>query len=414
MTSSTHEQPSPSARAVGSPQESRRTGRIVVGALLVWVALVLATLFILGIAFTFGPSQEHPPRDEDRVIAPGEMVDRTPVLAGRSVAVHGTVEGDTLISAQRVTITGAIHGNLNVIADEVDIDVSGYVEGALHCLCRDVSIGGLVGENGYVFGERVVLESSGDVHRDAVFVGSDVQVFGNVGRDTYAFARELELSGWLGRHLRGMVGVATIASGTIVSGDVELRVSDVQMVRIESDAIIGGETLLHEDAQLGGSKYEDPTFYIAQVLQLFGAFIVGLLALRWFPSLMAVRVGGAGAMLRSMGIGLLLLLVVPVVSVFSMMTLVGFPIGVILAGAYALALYIAGIVVAGHLGRGLLASEKHNLPLALFLGLCVVVVATELPVVGGVMAGVVIVLGLGIMFRAIEARQPSWWTRGDS
>jgi hypothetical protein len=62
-----------------------------------------------------------------------------------------------------------------------------------------------------------------------------------------------------------------------------------------------------------------------------------------------------------------------------------------------IALYAAGIVTAGLIGRLMLSNETGNQALPLLAGLAVLLVLTSLPFVGGLIRLVVLILGLGLI-----------------
>jgi NhaP-type Na+/H+ or K+/H+ antiporter len=81
--------------------------------------------------------------------------------------------------------------------------------------------------------------------------------------------------------------------------------------------------------------------------------------------------------------------------------------------AYLLAIYVSGIFVGFAIGRRALEraetykKESLSMLLALFIGLVLLTIAQGLPVVGGFISFLTVVLGLGAMFSALIRREPA-------
>jgi len=62
-----------------------------------------------------------------------------------------------------------------------------------------------------------------------------------------------------------------------------------------------------------------------------------------------------------------------------------------------IALYTAGIVIAGHVGRLLLDGDAHHRALPLLLGLVILFVLINIPFLGGVVRLMAVVIGFGLI-----------------
>jgi hypothetical protein len=108
--------------------------------------------------------------------------------------------------------------------------------------------------------------------------------------------------------------------------------------------------------------------------------------------------------------GLGVLFGAPMIAIMGMLTVIALPLGLMLMGVYAAALYLAQLVVAWGLGRWLLARvgdqrTRWKQVAALTLALLVVFAVKALPVAGPYVNFVIVLWGLGAIAIAIA----QWW-----
>jgi len=119
---------------------------------------------------------------------------------------------------------------------------------------------------------------------------------------------------------------------------------------------------------------------------------------------------------KSLGLGLLLLIVIPLAVTFLMMTLVGIPLALIMLAAYFIALLasvIVGMLFVGNLGLDLIrkapASSAGRGIVALVLGAALLLLVQWIPFVGGLVWLLFLLLGFGALalqshrVRSVEA-----------
>jgi len=220
-------------------------------------------------------------------------------------------------------------------------------------------------------------------------------VRGSVGRDAEVSADELVLfdaariGGDLIVHHAPHDDPIEIAAGAVIAG--ERR--DVEATHFERDAL---------------SRFTEGHFYVWVALSFGSAFLVGMVLFYFTPWLFGGRLESSSDVFKALGWGFVALVAVPIGLVVLGLTLVGLPLALIGLAAFCTAAYGAKIVVAGMLGMALVGEPREgdwsSFGLPLLAGLGVVIVATHLPYLGGVLGFIVLLTGLGLLVERTRAR----------
>ena len=112
------------------------------------------------------------------------------------------------------------------------------------------------------------------------------------------------------------------------------------------------------------------------------------------------------AVLRSGGIGLAAAVTLPVAAVLLCITIVGMPLGILTFVLGAIGLYLSKIVIAQIIGRAVFRAPQGppHYAATLITGLVIVVVAINLPFIGGIASFVLTLVGFGIIVSLLLAR----------
>ena len=340
------------------------------------------------------------------VVGAGERVDDSLVVAAEVVRIDGVVAGNLIAAARRIVVSGVIEGDL--IAAAREIELSGTVQGNVFTFSQTVELNAQVEGSSHSFAEKVRLRPTARVDQDSIAFGSEVMVDGSIGRDLLAFAGTTELGGTVGRNLTAWTGRLFVFAPGNVEGDLTAHVRDSENVDVDPDAFIGG----NRDVQIrpqtfreDRSRFSQPSFYTGQLLRIGAGLVTGLALFSLFPALFANRPTAPAALLRSAGIGFLALVATPVAAVIAMITVLGLPVGLLAMLSWLAALYFAVLIVAAFAGQALLKTPFDRLgsfALALLVGLLLWAVVTSVPLVGGLVRFVAVLLGLGVIVNQLR------------
>jgi hypothetical protein len=335
-------------------------------------------------------------RHGDFVSVPAtETVDDTLVASGNTVRIEGVVNGDLLAFGGTVEVRGTVKGDLVSFAKRTV--VSGRVEGSVYNCSRSLDLDGQLGHSIYGFAQSLRVNDRGHVGDGIVAAAGDVSLEGEVKRGVHmVLSSNADVSGSIGRELTTAGGSLTLTNTARVGGDLSARVRQLKDVHIADGATIAGK----RDIQLRvrESQFARPRFYFHQAVWFAAALLVGWLGLVLFPAFFRATTQGVGSGWLSLGLGVAVLAGAPVAMIVAAITLVGFPISLMLLALYLTAIYLAKIWVGAFLGRILLkpsGSTKGDWFLGFLLGLLILTVVRFIPYLGGLVHFGVVCLGLG-------------------
>jgi anti-sigma factor RsiW len=369
-------------------------------------AAIAASLLAVAIAL---PSIGHAleiRRGDLVTVAAGETIDDTLLAAGNTISIDGNINGDLLAFGRSVTVRGNVTGDL--ITGGETINVEGTIGGNVIGGGRGISLlRSRVGRNLYGFGRDVEVDAAAEIVGNAIAFGENIDIDGRVGTDVQGFGATLRVSGNVEGDVEGHAANITLLPSARVGGDVTAHVDSADDLDIASGAVVGGnvDTQLVEREQRR-NRYMTVGHYVGQIVRLGAMFLAGLLLLWVFPVLREVSLPNAIAVLRSGGIGLAAAVTLPVAALLLCVTIVGAPIGILTFVLGAIGLYLSKIVLSQIIGRAVLRAPQGppHYAATLITGLVIVVVAINLPFIGGIANFVLTLVGFGIIVSLLLAR----------
>jgi hypothetical protein len=356
---------------------------------------LLSVIALLAVFSPFGYAIEVRRGSQPVTVPPGETVDDTLVVAADSVNIDGIVNGDLIAFAREVRIRGTVKGN--VISCAQRIEVEGTVEGSVISAGGWVETRGQVLRNLYAFAGSVRIGSEGRIGGNATVFAGEGNVEGSVGKDFSAYSARAV--GWGPFQTSGQGGQFAIMAPARIGRNLNLKVDRPGNARVDSGATIGGRTSINIPPPRP-SRYRTASFYIWQTIWLAAAFLTGLVLFWLAPFFAGANLETSRSLLIAGGVGFLAVVATPIAAIIAAVTLVGLPLGLITLAVWIIAGYLAKIVLAGFLGRSLLASQGNPhppAPLMLLVGLLPLFVAINLPYIGTLIEFLFVVLGLGML-----------------
>lgn len=361
--------------------------------------LLLAAIFALLAPAT---SEAAEVRKADRVeVDANELIDDTLIVLAQVVVIEGHITGDALVFANSVTVNGTIDGNLVTAAEQVEID--GVVGGSVLTAGQSVRVGALQASQLYAAGRAVTLDAV-TLGGDAILAGTRVDVAGSVGRDVYATGARVAIEADLQRDLVLAGDNLYVGPNASVGRDLQAHVDDDHDLVVDAGAMISGSTEILDD--LDDTRFDDVGFYVRKFAMLVAGLLFGLVAFMIVPNMFQAPREQTleRRWTRVFGLGLVSLFLIPLVALIVAVTLIGLPIALVAFGGYLLALYLGNLFIAAEIGRRMLrlsGTKRSEVAWSLLLGLLIVAVLVELPLIGGLLSFLLAVFGLGTVINYV-------------
>ena len=333
-------------------------------------------------------------------------------------AVKDPAAGDDLVTAGRtVRVTNRVSGDVAAAGSEVVID--GPVDGYVMSAGRFVTLVGQIGNDLWAAGETVNVESP--IANNAMIAGGTVHLRSNavVGHDAHLAGNTVIVEGRVERNL--MIGAGADARiGANVGGKVTARATHVTVL---PDAVIQGDLFVRSARPpdisprarvMGHIHYErtmDTEAWLMWpqrwLISGVALLILGLCAV-WFSPAWASHV--ASTMRRRIGAsmlsGLMALVLIPLAIVVLAVTVIGFPLAVVLTALYILILAMSSVFVSYRTGEWMLHRVWSSRWAFMTLGVIIVSLGISLPAVGWAIALLVLITGAGALVLERGARRP--------
>ena len=328
--------------------------------------------------------------------APTESKEETsPFQSGSTVNVKGDIDSSAFIAGNEVIVNS-------------EIDGAGFVAG------NTVKVSGEA-DYGFIAGNEVSI--SDYYVKDAFFAGYSVTLNQVSGRTIYAAATnisvkdsELDTLYLAGNEitLDGNYENVIVSCGTlIVNGNITgtLKVNENAKVEAKSGSIIN-ETIKYKEEETKKEFLSGNTafarFYTkvsSFIVSLINAILIGLVLIYFgknkFEKFAKIK-NDAGYVFGKIGIGLCMLIVIPILAIVLLITGVASLLGFLTILAYIASLLVVTPVVAIHGGNLLLKNIKNDY-LRFIAALAILMIVKELPIIGGLATFLTICYGLGLI-----------------
>ena len=283
--------------------------------------------------------------------------------------------------------------------------------------------GEVVSGNLYITGSAPVV--AGTVHGDLIAAGGTVVVTGNIAEDALVAGGNVNVTGQVGGDLRvfgGSVYIDSEVSGevftaggdvrfgpnAVINGDLIANGGNVQLnpsTKVYGDKKIKtGEDIENSFAKNGGlPKVLQTAFLVGQVISILSLLLVAVLFFGFFPALTNKIVAKSlekGAVWTNLGLGLLMLLLMPIAAVVCFFTGIGALLGLLLIFAFILyiifGIAFAGITFGGWLYHVTKKPKKLQITWgALILGVVLLHIINLVPFIGWIAAIIFILITWG-------------------
>lgn len=321
--------------------------------------------------------------------------------SGDNVKVNDTINGDSAIAGSIIDMLGNIDGIGFMAGQTINLDGNleyGFLAG------QDININGNVSKNIYAAGSTI------NFSKDA-----------NVGRDIFIAGQAVNLDGTLDRNVNISAEKVVINKGTIINGNISIN---TQNLIIQKDVVIKGkleynkdaENKINKDVSIGKivkkdiqeAPKVDTKAMLISILNMVVVFLVITIIIPNTFNKVENFYKKNNNYLKSIGIGLLILICTPIISLILLISNIGMYLGVILALLYVIALFLSCIFAGFILGKLLfvnLMKLSINNYLAGIMGIVLLKLLMLIPIVGTILGLIAITIGLTTIWNIIQKEE---------
>lgn len=301
---------------------------------------------------------------------------------GQEVVIDKIVDGNIYVMAQDVKIDGAnVFGNVFVMAERVEI-VNSQIGGSVFAMGETINLSGSMNDV-YAVGNKVNFSQDCSVWRSARVSAGTVDISGRIERDFYGFAETLNIAETA--KIVGKLNYSSEKEGTISEN---AQIGDIAFEQARQN----------NTYQKGVGDYVFD-FITIIVRTLIVALIIVFLVKK-FKNLYT-RENGVSEYLKSIGKGIGVLIVVPVISVLLMISLIGAGLGVSLLAIYIVIAYLATSIFAVEVAYRFEKENKGKIIGIAILVSIIVKAISFIPTIGGTIVFLTSLIGLGTLFDMI-------------
>jgi cytoskeletal protein CcmA (bactofilin family) len=333
-----------------------------------------------------------------RVAAGQTIADEQWVTAG-SAETEGLFKNDLFISCGGIlALNGTYEGNIWGAAGG-EASLEGQCERNVRLAGKSVRIDGTIDGNAMVMAETIIATTNAVIGGNATLLGTSIILEGTIkGRATITAARVATLGGTLEHNVTVTAPDILFSRETTIGGDLSYSTNKELL---PADGVVGG--------QLRRIVPQNPPLFSAERLAsramwLMAALLAGIPFIALFPMTTAMASQLAKkAPWKCLLAGFLASGVLPIIALMCISSIIGIPLGVMAMASWGMMLYLSRIIVGLVLGTSILrtgGSSISRILLAMALGLAIIYLVTMIPAIGIPVQIAVVWMGMGALILA--------------
>jgi cytoskeletal protein CcmA (bactofilin family) len=265
------------------------------------------------------------------------------------------------------------------------------------------------------------ISMTGNVRQDVTISGGSVNVTGSVGGDLRVFAGNVVIDGKIDGELLVLGGNVNITSNAVVLGAVDIRAGSVLVdpsAKLMSSKI---NIFAGEDEEKAAPKpiveanvYLTTAFWISQLIFLLGIFVVVGVVYLISPNFAQRLVEDGvknGQFWKSLLLGLMMLIVMPFMSLISLITVIGGFLAALISIAYLglmlLSMLYSGVIFGGVVLQLINNSKELHLEMNwmwLIIGILGLYIVSFIPIIGWIISFVFFLVAWGAIVTMVWKR----------
>lgn len=330
-------------------------------------------------------------------------------IAGGTVSVGEPVKGDLFVTGGSIDVEATVGGDVVLAGGRARL--SGDIGQTVYATGGQLTLAGKLGRNLRAAGGRIELAPTSEVEGNVTAAGGQVLLRGRIGGHVKVGGGKVLIDGPIGGDVMVGAGELELGPNARIAGKLRWRGSDQFRQDPQAEVLGGIERLELPTPSRAADETPTESSETPAATVRAGAgwfWTAGLLLLAVLLRAALPRFfGGASERLRerpALGLlaGFVLLVATPVAALVLLFTLIGAPVALLLVAVYLALLpvgYASAGIALGHwvLARWRPAAGRGTQALAVALAMLLVSLAGRMPYLGGWIAFIALLMGLGAL-----------------
>ncbi len=325
-----------------------------------------------------------------------DVIEDDVYVAGNNIIIKGTVIGDVVAAGGMVDVRGNITQDLIVAAG--DVSIKGKVGDDVRVAAGTLTIDGTIHDDLISFSGNTILSNTGSIGGDIASASGQLDLLGDVGGNVTGSGGEVTLGGAVGGNVDLSTGQLVVLPDAYITGNLKYR--SPESANVPAGAV-GKETsfLQEEYNKEDSSKFSILSWFIGYL----SLVLIGLLGIViWPEQIQNIASKTPEIPGKTFLTGLAIFIASMIIAFLLLITVIGIPLGLILMVLIFAGLYIARIFTGIWLGKYLfMKMDKESKPwIELALGMFVLLLVSEIPVIGALVYIAATFIPVGNMYFA--------------
>ena len=310
--------------------------------------------------------------------------------ADDEVELNEEIDATTFVAGNNIEVSSKING-INFVAGN-NIELSSNQD-YLFTAGNNIEVNKVNTKDAFIAGSNIRIKESNI--RDLYVAGATIKINSSIARNAYIGGEKVTIDGNIGGNVIIDANTIIIEKDTVINGT--LKYPDNAKITLAKSASI--KKIKAYEVKRNETTITWKTIIKEKLYEYLSLLVISFILITLHNKLLKVIKGikkELSQVLKLSGIGFLVLVVTPIVAILAMISIIGLPLGIIVAMLYGILLYISMIPTAIYLGSWVMNKKNQNDYLVLAISLLIIFMIRMIPIIGGMIGFISLILGLGI------------------
>ena len=318
-----------------------------------------------------------------------------------------------------ITVNKEIDGSGAYVGS--NLKIQSKINGVLFAVGGTVEVGG-TNEHALIVGGDLLIKSA--TTKDALILGNNI-IFDSTsqfGRDVYLFGSNITLEGTFNREIK-IVGDIVKLDKVTINGDIEIQANELTIT--ENTIVVGNikisdnaKTNISSDANIPNLSYYTSswnqdistlTVIKEKVFALMSIIILFVVTKAIFPGLYRLVLNKLeniefNGYVSLFGMGFVSIIILPILAILAITSGIGFGLSIIVISLFILTITLSQVIFGYVIGELIIKKrfpKFDNELLTHILGIILLFVLTELPIIGGTIKFGIVLISFGLVAKLL-------------